>query len=118
MQKRLFQLLALAASLMVTGVATVLFAPRVADSTPPRPVIQQAPVTVLPAIEVRARAPVPMLPVVTIRPDRTPPTPLAAHAENAAHAPPVLLATGATTGAAFDMPYYSFGQSQRRASKE
>lgn len=121
MQRRLIQLLALSTSLLATGAAIVFLAPGDAPPTAHAAVAHSLPVTRLPTIHVEVDLSPQLLPEVVVRPETT---------AFAQHAPPAgdplrgfefelaQLGNGSSGGASFDMPYYSFGQSYRRANKE
>lgn len=128
MSNRLVHLLLLAAGLYSAGAITVLFsggvtAPAAVRAPTPRATTPSAQAAVLlPVVTVRPDAPVPTLATVTVRA----PAPYVANAETktGAYSLGSAIATGATSplaalpGSSFDMPYYSFGKSLRRASKE
>lgn len=100
------------AAAVQTGAAAIPVLPAVpAQVDPP----------VLPTVVVHAEPAIPVLPTVTVRASRT----VAADGEDVAE--PVLvaveqdlrtLATGASAGGGYDMPYYSFGKTLRRLNKE
>jgi len=121
MHKRLIQLLALSTSLFATGGVIVYFAPGAA----PAPVMQAAGTPVLPTTRlpaVHARVPASQrLPTVVVRPTAGVPAPRNAHDHGPLEGLEFDLAqlgSNGSSGASFDMPYYSFGQSYPRANKD
>jgi len=122
MPNRLIPLLALAAALYGTGAIIVslssLTGHRDAAVTA-APAAGQEALPVLPAVIVRPEPEIPVLAMVTVRPDRS----SAASDEAPAAAPLGALAVHASSSAllpsgGFDMPYYSFGRTLHRVSKE
>ena len=121
MQKRLIQLLALATSLVATGAAIAFLAPGDAAPAMQATAVPELPVTRLPTIHVELDLSPRLLPTVVVRPtaeavvreNHDAPGPLRGLEFELAQ-----LGSGSSAGTSFDMPYYSFGQSYRRANKE
>jgi hypothetical protein len=126
MSKRLVHLLLLASGLYTAGAVIVLFSGGVAT---PRPLLPaQAPQTGVAHVEQAARLPVvaeraapviPTLATITVHPVQAHDgiarvREFALGAASAATSGPLV----ALPGSSFDMPYYSFGKSLRRVSKE
>jgi len=129
MSNRLLQFLLLATAVAGTGITVAALSHgsigvahrRVAASTPMPSNRETA--TLLPTVVVRPDAEIPTLGLVTVRPDRTERTrAIHAGAEDSAlriDAGAIgSYAAGSLSSTAFDMPYYSFGKTLRRANKE
>lgn len=121
MQRRLIQLLALSTSLLATGAAIVFLAPGEATPSAQTTVAHDLPTTRLPTIHVEVDMSPQLLPEVVVRPEADA---FALHTHPAGDPLGGLefelaqIGNGGSGGASFDMPYYSFGQSYRRANKE
>ncbi|MBN8726764.1 MAG: hypothetical protein J0H15_03550 [Xanthomonadales bacterium] len=121
MQKRLTQLLALSTSLLATGAAIVFLAPGEATPATQAAAVADLPTTHLPTIHVEVDLSPRLLPTVIVRPVSQAvarghvetPDPLQGFEFELAQ-----FGSGGSGGAFFDMPYYSFGQSYRRANKD
>lgn len=127
MPSRLFPLLTLAIALFITGGAIVSLADHSAgpadsdamkiSATDPVPTS----IPLLPTVVVRPEPEIPTLATVTVRPDRI--EQVAVHADRDGKVDrPLALARAGTVatlpGGGFDMPYYSFAKTLRRANKE
>lgn len=126
MSNRLFQVLLLATAVAGTGVTvaalshgSVSVTHRLGAAPNAAPSIHEA-ATLLPTIVVRPEAEIPTLGLITVRPDKNErrvadadesPLRIDAGAIGA-------YAAGSLSSTAFDMPYYSFGKTMRRANKE
>ncbi len=127
MPNRLFPFLLLATTIAATGALVVALSPSrplagqaaataaLSGTADAAPAHAAAPI-LLPTIVVRPEAPIPTLATVTVRADKPRSTTRVTDDPSAelAGSPGLSL----LPSAAFDMPYYSFGRSMRRANKE
>ena len=125
MSTRLIPVLLLTATVYAFGASVVAFSspparylPRHAQLTP----VSQA-MTVLPTVVVRPELETTLMPTVTVRPSAAEIAAAAALDSEALRVGAVVVALHAAGGGAlprssFDMPYYSFGKSAYRVSKE
>lgn len=130
MSKRLIHLLFLATALSVSGVGIVMSSSGVAPAQPVTVAAAAArahpgaeTITLLPTIVVRPEPVVPTLATITIRPEwaSNPGFDTVAAGDDSPGQASGQSGTSAVTampGGGFDMPYYSFGKSLRRVSKE
>ena len=129
MTNRTNKLLLLAVAIYATGAiivslsnATIGRAPLATSEPTPAPTATRDETAVLlPTVIVRPEPAIPTLAAVTVHANRADFVPDAAATEHGDEAVPgvagrVTWAANAPAGAGFDMPYYSFGKTQRRAS--
>lgn len=127
MSNRPFQRLLLASAIAAVGALVVSLTqqPDVeaqhpsasAMPTVTHPSLDSEPGIVLPTVVVHGQLPIPMLAKVVVRSDRPGPE-VSAVNEGGRSEFANGTASGIFAGATFDMPYYSFGRTMRRASKE